>query len=799
MTPDRFQQLEKLYEAVQQASPPERESLLARADPEMRQELESLLAKRTGGEFLEQRILPQHAELFEDETFTELKPGLQLGPYRIESKLGQGGMGAVFRAIDTRLGRPVAIKMARKQFSSRFEREARAISSLNHPHICTLYDVGPDYLVMELVEGETIAALLKGGPLPSGTALLYASQVASALIEAHSKGVIHRDLKPGNLMIAKTGVKVLDFGLAKAGTDETITSSQMVIGTPAYLSPEQRVGKPADARSDIYAFGCVLHEMLTGVRVNAQRRRIPSRRLERIVSRCLEEDPQRRWQTAAEVGQELAMASTGSNSWKVFAAAAAMVAIVASAYVYLQRPAKLTEKDTIVLADFDNKTADPVFDDALRQGLFVELQQSPFVVLSDRRVQQELALMGQPGTARLTSELARQICERTASTAVLEGSISRVGSQYLLGLRARNCNNGDVLDQQQVVAETREDVLKVLVQIGRTFRTRVGESLATVERNSTPLAEGTTGSIEALKAYSTAVRTVLNGGNEAGIPFLRRAVELDPKFALAHAQLGLSYSVVGESELSAESTLRAWQLRDRVSVRERFFIDFIYDRQVTGNLEKAFQTLELWLKTEPRRGGTASPYTLRSGISAAGTGRYPISIALSQETVASDPTAGLAHGSLAISYFRTNRFPESESTLQLAASRKIELPSMLVVRYNLAALKEDRVEMDRIVRLAKGKPRAEHWIAHQEALVLARSGRLQAARRSSSRAVELALQEKFGRESAACYRASRAVWEALGGNSAEAIRSALAALELSKGRDIQYAASFALAMAGEAA
>src|SRR5262249_19976164 len=283
MTRERFQQLEKLYEAVQQGTPAEREALLAEADPETRRELESLLAQRTGSEFLDQPALPSHPELLDDVTITKLALGLQLGPYRIESKLGEGGMGEVFRGVDTRLGRPVAIKMARKQFSARFEREARAISSLNHPNICTLHDVGPDYLVMELVEGETITARLKGGPLAFKTVLLYASQIASALAEAHSKSVIHRDLKPSNIMIAKSGVKVLDFGLAKTGADETITSGQMVLGTPAYMSPEQRAGKAADARSDIYAFGCVLYEMLTGGRVSAQRRRIPSRRLERII------------------------------------------------------------------------------------------------------------------------------------------------------------------------------------------------------------------------------------------------------------------------------------------------------------------------------------------------------------------------------------------------------------------------------------------------------------------------------------------------------------------------------------
>ena len=217
--------------------------------------------------------------------------GTCLGPYRVEGKLGEGGMGEVFRAVDTRLGRAVAIKTTHAQFSTRFEREARAISSLNHPNVCTLYDVGPNYLVMELVEGETLAALLKNGPLPIQTALLYASQIAAALVEAHAKGIVHRDLKPGNIMIGKSGVKVLDFGLARSGQDDTVTGSRMVVGTPAYMAPEQREGKPADARTDIYSFGRVLYEMLTGARAGPQQNRIRPRKLEKLVIRCLENDP----------------------------------------------------------------------------------------------------------------------------------------------------------------------------------------------------------------------------------------------------------------------------------------------------------------------------------------------------------------------------------------------------------------------------------------------------------------------------------------------------------------------------
>jgi len=455
----------------------------------------------------------------------------------------------------------------------------------------------------------------------------------------------------------------------------------------------------------------------------------------------------------------------------------------------------LTEKDTIVLADFTNQTGEPVFDDALRQGLSFELEQSPFALISDRKVQQMLALMGQSKDARVTPDIAQQICERTASAMILEGSIASLGGQYVLGLRARNCTTGSLLDQQQVQAARQEDVLDALSQIARRFRTRAGEPLATVEQQAT-LPEATTRSIEALKAYSIGLRTVMSSGHSAAIPFFRRAVEIDPEFATAHAILGLSYSSDGESVLSAESTMKAWLLRDHVSDRERFFIDFVYDRQVTGNLEKAYQTLELWVQTYPR-GERPNPHGLLGGISTHGTGRYERAIDASRKEIAVDPDAAMAYGNLAGSYFLTGRFEEAEKTVRAAAERKLEVPRLLVIGYNLAVLKADREQMDRAVALARGKRRAEHWMAHEQALAQARSGGLQAARQLSNQAMDRALQEGE-REAAASYQAARAVWEAVSGNAAEAKRNAEAALQRSKGRDVEYAAGLALGLSGDA-
>ena len=607
MTSERFQQIEELYHAAREKSDEERAALLAQADPELRREVESLLAQPDSGKFLNRPAL-EHAMERGDSTVTGLNAGTCLGPYRIEGKLGEGGMGEVFRAVDTRLGRTVAVKTAHERFSARFEREARAISSLNHSHICTLYDVGPNYLVMELVEGETIAARLKSGPLPLKTALLYASQIAAALAEAHGKGVIHRDLKPGNIMIAKSGVKVLDFGLAKSEQDESVTISHMVMGTPAYMAPEQREGKAADARSDIYAFGCVLYEMLTGARVGLpQQRRIGLRKLARIVNRCLENEPGRRWQSAAELRQELSAVTPVSR--KVYVAAAAIILVLAAAagYYFLHRPPRLTAKDTVVLADFENNTGDPVFDQTLRQGLTVQLEQSPFLTLiSDQQTQQALRFMNRPPETRLTAEVSREICERTGSSAVLEGSIAGLGSQYILWLRARNCRTGVVLAEEQAQAERKEGVLKALSGMATQMRTRLGESLASIQEHSTPLEQATTSSLEALKAYSAAQIAHSAHGAPAAIPHYQHAIAIDPQFAMAHAYLGYRLSdTLGQTDQGADEVRKAYALRDRVSDRERRFILMLYPlplraRSVGGSA-----------RARPRRAGGAVAMPLR--------------------------------------------------------------------------------------------------------------------------------------------------------------------------------------------
>jgi len=620
------------------------------------------------------------------------------------------------------------------------------------------------------------------------------SQIAAALVEAHGKGIIHRDLKPGNIMIGKSGVKVLDFGLARVGQDDTVTGSQMIVGTPAYMAPEQREGKATDARTDLYAFGGVLYEMLTGSRVGPHRKRIQPRALERIVSRCLEEDPGRRWQSASELQQALSAVSQTRWMYPAAGAVAVLALAAATGYFFLHRSPKLTPKDTVVLADVENKTGDPVFDQTLRQGLAVQLEQSPFLTLvSDQQIQQVLRFMSRPA-ARLTAEVSREICERTGSTAILEGSIASIGSQYVLWLRARNCRTGAALAEEQATTERKEEVLKALSGIAIQMRKRLGESMASVQEHSTPLEQATTTSLEALQAYSAAKVAMYASGSPAAVPHLQQAIAIDPQFAMAHADLGFMSWNMGQTDLGAEEVRIAYGLRDRVSDREKRYILMLYDRQVTGNLQKELQTLESWAQTYPR---DAYAPGIIAGWVAFGTGNYERGLQAAQQAIPLGPGIPYPYGGVAAHNLLLDRYPQAEEALRVAAEHKLEIPEFLVARYYLAFLKGDQAGMDREIARAPAE-HAEDWMAHNQALVLARSGRMRQARPMWERAIALA-QQAGKRETAAIYTAAEAVCEAHSGNRAAAKERARAALQLAKGRDVEYAAAFALARSGESA
>jgi serine/threonine protein kinase len=508
--------------------------------------------------------------------------GQTLSHYRIVARAGGGGMGVVYKAEDARLRRPVALKFISEELSrdpealSRFAREAQTASALNHPNICTIYDVGEQagrsFIVMEYLEGMTLKDRLAAGSMSLNTALDVGIQIADALDAAHTAGIVHRDIKPANIFIgSRDRVKVLDFGLAKMGAPPTRqadlttiagTRQGVVMGTVAYMAPEQAGGETVDHRADIWSFGAVLSEMVTGTRptpgVRVHVEGTPE--LERIIAKCLDPDRECRYQHAAELRIDLDHLRRGPGAtlarhpaltrrralWLSVGAASLVAAVIAGA-VYGRRPATLTDKDTIVVADFANTTGDPVFDGTLRQGLAVQLQQSPFLSLvSDDRIGKTLAMMQQPADARLTPEIAQGVCVRTASAAVLDGSIGSLGSQYILALRAKNCSTGDILADEQAQVARKEDVLGSLSRMATQVRTRLGESRATIEKYSRPLQEATTASLDAWKAFTTATQVNLSSGSARARPLLERAIAIDPDFASAHARLGIIYSNEGE-------------------------------------------------------------------------------------------------------------------------------------------------------------------------------------------------------------------------------------------------------------
>ncbi|MDR3702384.1 MAG: hypothetical protein P4L56_22240 [Candidatus Sulfopaludibacter sp.] len=438
-----------------------------------------------------------------------------------------------------------------------------------------------------------------------------------------------------------------------------------------------------------------------------------------------------------------------------------------------------------------NKTGDPVFDGTLRQGLAVQLEQSPFLnLLSEERIQQVLPLMGKAADAPLTPAIAREICERTGSAAVLDGSIARIGSQYVLGLRARNCRNGDTLDEEQVQVARAEDVLNALSQIASKFRVRVGESLATVKTHDRPLAEVTTTSLEALKAYTTALGVGYTSGHIASVPLLRRAVEIDPKFALAYSHLGMSYASMGEIARAAESLKKAYELRDRASEKERYFIAANYDLQVTGDLEKARQTCELWAQTYPR---DKEPHGLLSSLIYQQLGKFERSIQEGKTAVEIDPDFTPGYNNQIWSNLYLDRVEEAGNVLRQATARKLEMEDFFVLRYYIAFLKGDAAGMERAAAMAQGKPGVEDWVLDEQAMASAYSGHRKQARDLSRRAIEMAKQGSH-RDKAAIYTAGGAVTDAFFGYAPEARQSANAALALSDGRDVEYGAAFALAL-----
>ena len=817
--------------------------------------------------------------------------GATISHYRVLEKVGAGGMGVVYKAQDMRLGRSVALKFLPEEFvdnqrvRDRFQREAQAASALNHPNICTLYDIGEAdgrlFMAMEFLDGVTLKDLILTGPLELNRLLDIAIQVLDGLEAAHSQGIIHRDIKPANVFITASGrAKILDFGVAKisaasparvpvGGGDPLAIEDQSyattggwALGTMPYMSPEQALGKPLDGRADLFSFGVTLYQMATGqmpfqgdttgvlflaivqstpVPATTLNQNIPVE-LQQIIDKCLAKDLHARYQNASEIrtdltklvqapgtsaatggraeGREAAVASAGSavassqaiplpqpksdtvratstirspRKWMAVAALVVASLVAGGLYWKVHKKTALSDRDTVVLADVTNSTGDAVFDDTLKMALRVDLNQSPFLdVLPENKVAETLKLMTRGVNAKLTPEIAKDLCQRAGAQAFIAPSIASLGSEYVVGLRAERCDNGAPLAEQLATAATKEEVLNALGHAAATLREKMGETLISVQKFDVPLVEATTPSLDALAAYSQGTRAWSSEGERVAIPSFRQATQLDPNFALAYASLGSAYANLHETDLARQNYQKAYDLRSRVSAREQYVIDANYYNDVTGDLEKSNETYLLFANAYPRawvpRNNLAGNY--------AALGQWQNALAQVIEASKLNPDSGIALGGLVEYNCRSDRYHDAIAAYDAAIGRGLDYSDLHYYRYAVAFVEGDAAEMQRQAQWAEGKVGREDVLLSAQSDTEAFFGRLQKARELSHRATESATVAGEN-EAAARWELNEAIREAEFGYPKEAKSHAAAALRLSSSRNTSVLAAVALARAGD--